>query len=128
MGFRFELLIPIVAIVFTFSVPIVAIIVEHFTKKSKMRVMEKAIEMGMPLDGLSLGDKKGPRAPYRSGMVLVAIGIGVIILALVIGQMEREALNPLLGAGSIPVLIGIALIVNDRINYDKLFNKEPDSQ
>jgi len=104
MGFRFELLIPIVAIVFTFSVPIVAIIVEHFTKKSKMRVMEKAIEMGMPLDGLSLGDKKGPRAPYRSGMVLVAIGIGVIILALVIGQMEREALNPLLGAGSIPVL------------------------
>lgn len=120
-------LIPIVAIVFSLSIPIVAIIVEYFNKKSKMRVMEKAIEKGLPLDGLSLEDKRGPRVPYRSGMVLLAVGIGICIFALLIGQTESDALYPLLGVASIPTLIGIVLIINDKINYDKLFKKDTDS-
>ena len=123
-----ETLIPIVAIVFSLSIPIVAIIMEHFTRKNKMRVMEKAIEKGLSLEGLSLEDRKGPRAPYRSGMVLLAIGIGICIFALLIGQTESDALYPLLGLASIPTLIGIVLIINDKINYDKLFKKDADSQ
>lgn len=119
-------LIPIIAIVFSLSIPIVAIIMEHFTKKSEMRLMEKAIEKGMPLDGLSLQRKKGPRVPYRSGMVLLAIGLGVFIFGLLIGRTDADALYPLLGVASIPALIGIALIINDKINHDRLFNKEPD--
>ena len=123
-----ETLIPIVAIVFSLSIPIVAIIVDHFTRKSKMRVMEKAIEKGLSLEGLSLEDKKGPRVPYRSGMVLLAVGIGICIFAILIGQTEGDVLYPLLGVASIPALIGVALIVNDKINYDKLFKKNTDSQ
>jgi len=121
-------LIPIVAIAFSLSIPIVAIIIDYFTKKSKMRLMEKAIEKGLPLEGLSLEVKKGPRVPYRSGMVLLAIGIGVCIFAILLGQKEDDALYPLLGLAAIPTLIGIALVVNDKINYDKLFNKESDPQ
>ena len=121
-------LIPIVAIVCSLAIPIIAIIFEHFTKKSKMHLMEKAIEKGLTLENLSLEGKKGPRVPYRSGMVLLAVGVGISIFALLIGQNERDALFPLLGLGSIPLLIGIALIVNDRINYNKLFNREPDTQ
>ena len=120
--------IPIFAIVFGLSIPIVAIIVEHFTKKSKMRVMEKAIEKGLSLEGLSLEDEKKPRMPYRAGMIVLAAGLGVGIFAILVGQVEPEALYWLLGFASIPVLIGIALILNDRINYDRYSNGKSDPQ
>ena len=118
----------IVAIIFGLSIPIVAIIIEHFTKKSKMRVMEKAIEKGLSLEGLSLEDEKKPRVPYRAGMIVLAAGLGIGIFAILIGQMDNEALFPLLGIASIPTLIGIALIMNDRINYDRIYKEKPDPE
>ena len=57
-------------------------------------------------------------------MVLLAVGIGICIFAVLVGQTENEALYPLLGVASIPALIGVALIINDKINYNRLFNKE----
>jgi undecaprenyl pyrophosphate phosphatase UppP len=120
------ILIPIVAIVFSLSIPIIAIIVEHFNRKSKMKVIEKAIEKGVTLEGLSLEEKKEPRVPYRSGMITLAAGIGIAIFAIFVGQTEENALYPLLGIASIPALIGIALIINDRINYDRYFKKDLD--
>jgi hypothetical protein len=99
---------------------------DHFTKKAKMRVMEKAVEKGISLEGLSLDDKKAPRMPYRAGMVSLAVGLGVCILGVLLGQDKSHLLYPILGGGSIAVLIGIALIINDRINYDRYFNKKSD--
>ena len=122
-----DILVPIVAIVFSLSIPIVAIITELLNRKNKMKVIEKAIEKGMTLEGLSLWEDKKPRAPYRSGMIALAAGIGVCIFAFFIGKMETDALYPLLGLGSIPVLIGAALIINDKINYNRYFNQDPDS-
>ena len=121
------ILVPIFAIVFSLSIPIVAFIVDHFNRKSKMKVIEKAIEKGVTLEGLSLEEKKEPRVPYRSGMITLAVGLGIAIFALLVGQTEEEALYPLLGIGSIPALIGIALIINDRMNYEKYFKKDLDS-
>jgi hypothetical protein len=120
------LLIPILAIVFGLCIPIIAIIVEHFTKKSKMRVMEKAIEKGLSLEGLSLEDERKPPMPYRAGMIVLAAGLGVGIFAVLVGQIRHEALFALLGFSSIPALIGIALIINDRINYDRYFDEKSD--
>jgi len=122
-----EILIPIVAIVFSLSIPIVAFIVDYFNRKNKMKVIEKAIEKGVTLEGLSLAEDKKPRVPYRSGMVALAVGIGVCIFAILIGKMETDALYPLLGLGSIPALIGIALIINDKINYKRYFDQDLDS-
>lgn len=122
------ILIPIFGIVFGLSVPIIAIIVDYLTKKSKMRVMEKAIEKGLSLEGLSLEDEKKPRMPYRAGMIVLAAGLGLGIFAVLIGQMDNKAFFPLLGIGSIPALIGIALIVNDRINYNRYYKEKPDPE
>lgn len=122
-----DIWIPIVGIIFGCSIPIAAIILEYFTKRSKMHVIEKAIENGISPDDLSLEGKKGPRVPYRSGMVCLAVGIGIGIFAFLVGIQETDALNPLLGAASIPILIGIVLIINDRINYERLFNKKTDA-
>ena len=118
----FRVLIPILLILLGCSIAIVAIITDYLFKKIKMRVMEKAIEKGLSLEGLSSEDKIKSRVPYRVGMVFLAVGIGIGIFAL----LDREI--DILGLASIPVLIGIALIINDRINYDRLFNKESDIQ
>lgn len=115
--------IPILAIVFSLSIPIIAIIVEHFNRKVKMKVIEKAIEKGVTLEGLSLEEEKKPRMPYRAGMIVTASGIGTGIFAFFIGQIENEALYPILGLAFIPLLIGIALIINDKMNYDRYFNQ-----
>jgi hypothetical protein len=121
-------IVPVLAIVFCLSIPIVAIIVDHFTKKSKMRVMEKAIEKGLSLEGLSLEDERKPRMPYRAGMIVLAVGLGVGIFAVLVGQTDRDDLFPLLGIASIPALIGIALIINDRINFDRYYREKSDPQ
>ncbi len=122
-----HVLVPIIAIVFALAIPIVSIIVDYFNKKNKMRVIEKAIEKGLSLEGLSFPEeKKGPRLPYRGGMVVLAVGLGVGIFAVLLGAVEPKALYPILGIGSILTLLGIALIINDRINYDRYFKKDLD--
>ncbi len=128
MDFDLGILVPLSAIVLSLAIPIVAIIVEHFTKKAKMRIMEKAIEKGVPLEGLSLEDPKKPRMPYRSGMVALAVGIGLCIFGFLLGQRQPTAFYPFLGGGAIAALVGVALIVNDRLNYDRLFGKDVDPQ
>lgn len=115
-------LIPISAIVLSLSIPIIAIIMEYFNKKNKLRVIEKAIEKGLPLEGLSLDDKKKPRLPYRSGMICLALGLAGIPGYFVGLTSENKVLS--LCIGLTLALLGIALIINDKINYDKYFKKE----
>jgi undecaprenyl pyrophosphate phosphatase UppP len=119
--------IPIVAIVFSLSIPIIAIIVEYFNRKVKMKVIEKAIEKGVTLEGLSLEEEKKPRIPYRSGMIVTASGLGIAVFALFLGKIEADAFYPIIGMAFIPLLIGIALIINDKMNYDRYFNQDTDS-
>jgi hypothetical protein len=90
--------------------------------------MERAIEKGLSLEGLSLEDEKKPRMPYRAGMIILAAGLGIGIFAILIGQTDHNAFFPLLGISSIPALIGVALIINDRINFDRYFSEKSDSQ
>lgn len=117
------LLIPIFAVVLGLSIPIVGIITEYFNKKNKLRVIEKAIEKGLPLEGLSLEEKKKSRMPYRAGMICLALGLAGIPGYFVGLTAENRVLS--LGIGSVLALLGIALIINDKINYDKYFKKEP---
>jgi len=122
-----HVLVPIIAIVFALAIPIVSIIVDYFNKKNKMQVIEKAIEKGLSLEGLSFPEeKKGPRLPYRGGMVVLAVGIGMAIFSFLMAQIEIKAFYPILGVSFIPALIGLALIINDRINYDRYFKKDLD--
>ena len=118
-------LVPIISIVLALSIPIISIIVEYFNRKNKLKLFEKAIEKGVTLEGLSLEEKR-PRVPYRAGMVLLAVGIGIAIFAFLMAQIEIKAFYSILGVSFIPALIGIALIINDRINYDRYFKKDLD--
>jgi len=85
--FEAALLIPIVAIVGGLSIPILAIILDYRKKKLQAQIIETAIEQGLSVDeihellaqhgGESEEKKeecKGKRHPFRSGLVLLAVG------------------------------------------------------
>ena len=116
--------IPIIAVTLSLSIPIVAIIVEYKQKKNKAEVIKKAIENGVPIDNLQL-DVPKPRIPYRSGMVNLAVGIGVALFGVLLGTIGPDIPGPamasLVGIGAIIGLVGLALLINDKMNYDRFF-------
>jgi hypothetical protein len=117
--------IPIIAIVMVFSIPIVAIITEHLQKNKKAEIMQKAIEMGTPIDNLKLDEPK-QRMPYRSGMVTTACGLGVLIFGFAISRIENdpEPMYVFIGMAAVVILIGLALLINDKMNYDRIFKDD----
>jgi len=119
--------IPIIAIIMVFSIPIVAMVVEYKQKRNKTQLVQKAIELGTPIDNLKLDEPK-KRLPYRSGMVMLAIGIGVIIFGVVMGNtiagFDQGGTGAFFGGGAIVGLIGLALLINDRMNYDRFFKND----
>jgi len=117
--------IPIVVVSMSMAIPIVSLIVERFQKRDRMRLIEKAIEHGANLDDLRLEEPKcGPRLPARDGMVCVAVGAGLVLGYFVLGD-NLGALGigplkmPILLGGLIVGFVGLALLINDRMNRDK---------
>lgn len=134
-GFAFfgrvdESFIPLVALPLIFGIPLVAIIVDYLQKRNKNRVVEKALERGVPIENLALDEPKRNRLPYRSGMVMLAVGIGVVVFGFAFGRVLEAGGDPefyvpkaIFGAGGVIVLlIGIALLINDRMNRDRFDN------
>ncbi len=128
------ILIPIIAM----FIPIVAIIMSYYEKKAKMKVLERAIEKGVEINNLDLGDYSHPKFPYRSGMIALSCGIGIIIFGIFFGMIGGENSIPeigssitmyvLIGSGAIVALIGAALIANDRMNISRYESNHPKNQ
>ena len=72
-----------------------------------------AIEKGQELPTEFLETISSPKdqprkdQDLRRGVVLIAVGLGIAALGLLVG--EADAVGPLMGIGSIPFLIGLAL-------------------
>jgi hypothetical protein len=118
-------LIPLIVITLSMAIPIVAIIVDFFQKKEKMKLVEKAIEHGYDPENLMLevGDSQPPM-PYRAGMIVIAVGVGLFLVSL-FGTLTIEVLDYLVLAGAfIVTLVGVALLANDRMNRDKFEQKK----
>ncbi len=121
-GFSFlaeaEVFIPFIAIIIVFAIPITA------------SIIEKAIEKDIPIDNLALDEPQKSRMPYRSGMVMVATGIGVIVFGFAMswaldlaGEQDAFIMRAsTVSGGVIVLLIGIALLWNDRMNYGRFLN------
>ena len=50
------------------------------------------------------------RADLRRGVIFIAIGLGFVVLAFLVGQEEPEAVRPLVGIASFPLLLGLAYL------------------
>ncbi|PZR36187.1 DUF6249 domain-containing protein [Caulobacter segnis] len=112
---------------------IVAIVVLPFYFKSKERremqaTIRTAIEKGQPLppeviETLTKSVKLPPSRlrDIRTGVMWLAVGLGLAAFGVVIGREEGEALTPLLAVACMPAFIGVAYIILSFFNP----NKEP---
>ncbi|MFT4253830.1 MAG: DUF6249 domain-containing protein [Caulobacter sp.] len=55
----------------------------------------------------------------RVGVILIAVGGGIAVLGLTLGQIDDNAMHPFLGAAAIPALIGVAYVVLSFFNPNK---------
>jgi hypothetical protein len=93
-------------VVFSFvAVVVIAIIAAGVIKRKKeIEAYKAAIEKGLPLADLKLA--KSPVSTLKSGIVWVAIGLGLFIVILAEGGTKSLAVS------AIPTLIGVALIIS----------------
>ena len=111
------LMIPILSVTMPFLlVGVIVGFVTYFRFRRRREVQETiriAIEKGqeLPTEFLETisSPKEKPRKDQdlRRGVVLIAVGIGIGAFGVLVG--EDDAVGPLMGIGSIPFLIGLAL-------------------
>jgi hypothetical protein len=127
------ILLPLTVVTLAMIIPIVAIIVDHFQKKNKLRVIEKAIEHGVDISSLKLGDEcdSGPRLPYRAGMITLAVGVALVVVSRLVlptfgGSFGASGVFQVLTVigGAICICVGVAMLINDWMNRDRFRQDE----
>jgi len=125
-----EDLIPIIAISMPFIMVIAIVVIPAWLKSKERREMQAtlraAIEKGQPvppemIEAMTKNVKIAPTAlsDIRTGVIWIAVGLGIGLLGFMIGFREAEAFHPLLGIGGIPVIIGVAYVVLSFFNPNK---------
>ncbi|MGL4293178.1 MAG: DUF6249 domain-containing protein [Bacteroidales bacterium] len=112
-----DILIPITAIVIPFLVAfLIVFFVLRFQlnrKKEKYAVVMKALEMGKDLPAEFFQEKpKKQASPLESALVLIAAGLGLVVMAVFISPI-------LYGVGALCILIGIAKFIAWKIELQK---------
>ena len=119
-----EMLIPLVAVAGGLSIPVFWFFYDSRNRASRDRVIEKAIESDMTVEEvreLFKEDKDKPssphKMPYRKGLVLMGIGIG-LLTARHFEYMGEPGPGDVDGAvfGIVGLFLGIGLFLSDFFN------------
>ena len=118
---RPDLVIPTVAILAVFSVPIVALIVAYHVRRLQSQERVKAIEKGVPIPFEPADPMERAARTRRWGIVLVALGLGLIVMMVVVATVERDR-DALIGVGAaaIPILVGLGLLIDYRLRVKEI--------
>lgn len=109
-----ELLIPIIAIVMTLSIPIAWFYFDNRNKEARYRTMERLAQGGQDpkmLERLLQDEpvaRRTQRQPYRSGLICIAIGAAFLL--------AHDHDGPPNWVGMLMFFIGVALILGDLMN------------
>ncbi len=105
----FETFIPIVAIITSMATVLaiaLAIIIAAMKKrKLEIEAYKAAIDKGLPVPELK-SMEKSPLGTFKASLIWIAIGIGFFFMMLAEGERSGMAF------GSIPLLIGVALMIS----------------
>jgi len=113
------LCIPIVAIIMPFAF-VVGIIAINARKNSHARQLQHEtlrlmVEKGQPIPPEMLKIPEEPEKKKsddrKTGLILIAVGIGIFIFFQSLGMQEQDAF-PIRWAGASPGLVGVALLAN----------------
>jgi len=102
--------------IFIASVVVAGIWYAYARNRETQKTIRLAIEKGIPVDDalvkkLFLRESGNPMDYYTSGIICLAVSIGLPILGYFIGRIAPEAFFPIAGAGILVGIIGIALIL-----------------
>ena len=131
-----DIVVPLVFFAFVFGIPIVAIVMDSRNRRSRDRVLEKAIEAGLDLEAArkALPEVRSHRErwhrPFRRGLMLMAIGGALLVVRQVTfgagfdaggthsvhGPDGPETAFGFLVGGTICLFLGIALVLADFFN------------
>jgi hypothetical protein len=113
--------------IFIAAVAIVAIITDYKRRRSNVDVLRAAIEKGQQLDPALIeklmsnerhDEKIDPTDVKLGGVITLAAGIGICLLAFFITQVAPKAFYPILGGGVVVICIGVGLLVGARVLAD----------
>ncbi len=102
-------------------------ILKNKQQKEVQETIRHALDKGtsLPADfmqALSADTKGTPQHDLRRGLVMLAVGVGIALMAVGISFEEQEAIGPIFGIAAIPAMIGVAHILLWAIN-----RKRPDT-
>lgn len=104
--------------VFVGAVSIAGIVGEHTKRRLGIELLRHAIDKGQTLDPAIVEKLMGTEARDKStdpldlkiaGIITIAVGAGVSVLAFFVGYIASSALYPTLGAGLAIVCVGVGL-------------------
>jgi uncharacterized membrane protein YwzB len=113
----FEILIPLAPFVMVIAIVWFASQARAKSNQAIQKTVQKAIEKGIELTpetvkALGVQPDRGPHRDLRSGMILIAVALGLVVMGTAIGftDGDEEVMPILAGVAAIPGFIGLALI------------------
>lgn len=122
-----EILIPLAPFIMVIAIVVIPSWLKSRERREMQATLRSAIEKGQPLppdviDSLTRQEIKTPATAakdIRTGVVLIAVSLGIAILGYCIGMMNRDAYYPIVGAAAIPGMIGLAFVILSFFNKTK---------
>jgi hypothetical protein len=115
--------VAIVFWIFVGTVAVAAIVSDYKRRRAGLDVLRQAIEKGQQLDPLLIdkltseqrGEPIDPVHVQLGGIITIAAGIGIGLLAYFISQIASKALYPILGVGVLAICVGIGLLIGAKV-------------
>lgn len=122
----FTILIPISMFAMIGAIVIVPSWLKSRERREMQSTLRTAIDKGQPLpseiiDAMTKNVKVAPTSlsDLRTGVIWLAVGLGIAAFGFMIGFEEADAFHPIAGIGMIPGIIGVAYIILSVFNPNK---------
>jgi hypothetical protein len=110
--------------IFIGAAAVAGIVTDYKRRRAAVDVLRMAVEKGLQLDPAliekltSSGHHEGQVEPVYvklGGIICVATGVGICLLAFFVSQVRPITFYPILGGGVVMICVGIGLIVGARV-------------
>lgn len=123
----FEILIPLAPFIMVVAIVAIPAWLKSRDRREMQATLRSAIEKGQPLppeviESITKDNVKPPATAtrdLRTGVILLAVAIGIAIMGYGVSFNEMDAFYVLSGLAAIPGMIGLAFIVLSVFNKNK---------
>ena len=89
-------------------------------RKEMQQTIRAAIDKGQELspelvESLGTSQKRSKYQDLRNGMIWLAVGAGIALFGVAMGQIEQEVMPIMAGISALPFMIGIAYVIMWRV-------------